>query len=216
MVPARGANCVRVRPSLGAAGFASRLDAGRLLPPPHDQAAGRMGTPGVHASSHRFRCAPRSHQATTGRSRIMFAAGSGSPRLQKFHSSFAAREYWKRTWSTSKASRTPARKPSIASPSALQDSPGSRHNAPRPLEQLVGRTWWTPIGARPRHRATCGRTGPFTGQQGRVRSNAGVRRCRKCALTRCPVWDTTSRERARASRRIDDLAYPPGWTTPFS
>ncbi len=35
--------------------------------------------------------------------------------LQNFQSSFAAREYWKETWSTSNASSSPLRKRSIVS-----------------------------------------------------------------------------------------------------
>ena len=55
-----------------------------------------LGSRGT-ARRYRARGAPRSHQSPGGRSRIIAAATSTSRELQNFHSSFAAREYWKRT-----------------------------------------------------------------------------------------------------------------------
>jgi hypothetical protein len=59
------------------------------------------------AGSHRLLGPPRSHQSTGACSLTALAVISVLPRLQNFHSSLAAREYWKRTWSTSKASSCP-------------------------------------------------------------------------------------------------------------
>ena len=72
---------------------------------------------------YRSRGAPRVHQSSGGCSWIIDAAMSTGRELQNFHSSFAAREYWKRTRSTSKGSRSPPRYRSIASPTWATSMP---------------------------------------------------------------------------------------------
>ena len=51
-----------------------------------------------------------------GSSRIIDAARSTEARVQNFHSSLAAPEYWNKTWSTSNAFSSPAGYRSMASP----------------------------------------------------------------------------------------------------
>jgi hypothetical protein len=63
------------------------------------------------AGGHRLFGAPTSHQLMGWSSRMNDAARSTDARLQNFHSSLAAREYWNKTWSTSNAFSSPARYP---------------------------------------------------------------------------------------------------------
>jgi integrase/recombinase XerD len=62
------------------------------------------------------------HQSAGGWSAIRLAASSVSARLQNFHNSFAARLYWNMTWSISKASTSPRRNRSRASPTCSTSS----------------------------------------------------------------------------------------------